>query len=304
MRLTTGCLVFFSASLLLSNECRADIIHLKNGRAIECVSATQDGDYVHYVVQGGRMTIPKSMVVKIEKTKVELKPQQKSSQSAQEEFANDESNIATTKAVDQSKTRAVKSLKNIETGRPRNVPISGNLEDYLKAYRQSRNEKTTMDLALAYFQARDDGNAEQYFQDALKMNPGNPDALYYLGEISWRREDLDQAQNYWQRAYNIDPDAELKQRLDSLAKEHKAAEAFEKDTSSHFLIPYDGGVADSSLVNEMSEYLETVYQELSQRFEAYPSEPFIVVLYPKQTFFDVTDMPAWSGGANDGKIKL
>jgi hypothetical protein len=67
---------------------------------------------------------------------------------------------------------------------------------------------------------------------------------------------------------------------------------------------YDGGKADPYLVNEISGFLEETYQKLSLQFEAYPTSPFVVILYPQERFQAITDAPEWSGGINDGKIKL
>src|SRR5205085_9493054 len=54
----------------------------------------------------------------------------------------------------------------------------------------------------------------------------------------------------------------------------------------------------------MSEYLEDTYRQLSARFDLYPNTPLVVVLYPQSEYYDVTDAPSWSGGVNDGKIRL
>jgi hypothetical protein len=57
-------------------------------------------------------------------------------------------------------------------------------------------------------------------------------------------------------------------------------------------------------VNEVSDFLEEAYQDLSAQFDVYPTSPFVVVLYPRQQFYKAADAPAWAGAANDGKIKL
>jgi hypothetical protein len=43
----------------------ADVIHLKNGRQIECEAAWEDGKEVRYKVGTGTVGIPRAMVAKI-----------------------------------------------------------------------------------------------------------------------------------------------------------------------------------------------------------------------------------------------
>jgi len=307
---TPWCVLAVFLFALTISVCFADIIHLKNGRKIECTSAWEEGGNIKYVVAGGTILLPKSMVLKVEKTLVKKDEPETSKPSDPEE----KSSAAIPKASSEQETRhepdrkvklrAVDSYTNAAVDLAEKKDFDGALEKFQKAYQLNKNEDTAFNLAAIHFILKDDWNAERYFNEVVRINPRNAEALYYMGDISWRKEELEEAQAYWQRAYQIHPDPEIKGRLESVGKERKAAEAFEKNASPHFLIRYDGGAADPGLVQEMSEFLEETYQELSNRFETYPSDPFIVVLYPRETFFDVTDMPAWSGGANDGKIKL
>jgi hypothetical protein len=50
--------------------------------------------------------------------------------------------------------------------------------------------------------------------------------------------------------------------------------------------------------------LEDAYRRVGARFAYYPLERLEVVLYPDQTFREVTGSPHWSGGIYDGRIKM
>ncbi len=180
----------------------------------------------------------------------------------------------------------------------------GALENFQKAYQLEKNKTTILNLALTYYMLKDDWNAQLYFIELLKVNEKDTIALNYLGEISWRSEDLEAAESYWQTSLSIRYDNEIDSKLKKLRKERTASLNYENTASRHFLLKYDGGAADSNLVREISDFLEETYQDLSSRFDSYPTAPFVVVLYPRQQFFKATDAPNWSGGANDGKIKL
>jgi len=290
----------------------ADIVHLKKGRQIECDAAWEEGKEVKYRIGKGIVGIPKSMVASIEKTAVAKKiepeipaslqkQQQNSHPVAQGELAGLENKSvndpAAKIALSESYTR--KGLELVQK-----KDFSGSLEYFKKAYKLTPHRKTALNLAEIYFVLQDDWNAEFYFNEVLKTQPNETEALNYLGEIAWRKEDLTEALAYWRKSYSIEHDPAIKGKLDRLKKESIASSEYENTSTRHFMIRYDGGTVDALLVNEISNFLEDTYQQLGGRFEAYPSTPFVVVLYPRQQFFRVTDMPYWAGGVNDGKIKL
>src|SRR5438477_12762811 len=53
--------------LFLSSRAAADTIVLKNGRRIMALSAVEEGDKVRYMTSAGELSLPKSIVDRIEK---------------------------------------------------------------------------------------------------------------------------------------------------------------------------------------------------------------------------------------------
>ena len=53
-----------------------------------------------------------------------------------------------------------------------------------------------MNLALTYYMLKDDWNAQLYFSELLNLNANDTIALNYLGELSFRDEDLEEAEKY------------------------------------------------------------------------------------------------------------
>jgi len=290
----------------------ADILHLKNGKQIECDSAWEEGKEIKYKIGKGIVGIPKSMVASIEKTTAAKKEELEIPASLQNQKGNgspvSHGEVAGHEKKSLSDPASKKVLSDLHTEKGLELvqkkDFSGALEYFKKAYKLTPYRKTAFNLAEVYFVLQDDWNAEFYFNEVLKTHPDDTEALNYLGEIAWRKEDLTEAQAYWRKSYSIEPDPEIKAKLDRLKKETTASSEYENTSTRHFLIRYDGGTVDALLANEISNFLEETYQQLGSRFEAYPSTPFVVVLYPRQQFFRVTDMPYWAGGVNDGKIKL
>ena len=306
---------FFFLLLLLLAVLRitsdADIVYLKNGKQIECKTAWEEGKQVKYTIANGTVGIPKSIVAKIVKTEPKLEspnvPEQ-FKQKAPHSLSKQTQKIETPTKSDPSNPTVKRQLAdeytNLGISMVDRKDFTGALESFQKAHRYIKDEETTFNLALMYFVLEDHWNAELYFNELLKINPKSTEALNYLGEISWKKEDLSAAQSYWQTSVAIKSDPAIQIKLQSLRKEKSASANFENASSRHFLIKYDGGEADQRLVREISESMEEIYQQLSSQYEIYPPDPFIVVLYPRQQFFRVMDLPLWSAGANDGKIKL
>lgn len=305
---------FLRVLLMLSLSCigvalKADTIYLKNGKQIHCDSAWEDGKEVRYSISDGTVGIPKSMVAKIEKDPPPppTPPQTQTRASAQSDATLQQAVQAmvnktepATSSAAQTAARYTKEGLDLANSRD----LTGALDRFQKAYQTSKDRNTTLNLALIYFALKDDWNAQLYFHEVLSMDSNDAIALDYLGEISWRGEDLHEAAEYWQKSLKIKDNPLIRAKLARSLKEQKASADYENTATRHFLIRYDGGTADSNLVRELTDFLEKECRDLSAQFDFYPSTPIVVVLYPAQQYYNVTDAPVWSGGANDGKIKL
>jgi tetratricopeptide (TPR) repeat protein len=296
-RLTLFLFLFSWATVL-----HADVIYLKNGKKLECSGAREEGTEVKYTIAGGAVSIPKSMVIRIEKsddkkpgaqsqTKITLAPTVPNPQNQSLEDPKTKERLArfyTDRGMEFAEQKKLQSAR----------------EQFEKAYNYYKNETTTLNLAVAYYLLKDDWNADTNFREVLRRNPNNTTALDYLAEMHWRKEELDVARDYWKRSLKVKEDPAIREKLERLEKEQTASANYSSSLSSHFLIRYDGGNAESSITAEIADFLEEAYRQLSRQYDFFPSEPFVVILYPRQQYFNVMDVPMWSAGANDGKIKL
>ena len=285
---------FISVFFLIAGMCTADVIYLKNGKKIECINAVEEGQFIKYTIAGGTVSIRKSTVSKIEK--MQIAPPSASANPAQ----TNEPKIPDAKTAE----RLARFYTDRGMDYANQKDFNGALEQFQKAYGYQKNESTTLNLAVAYYLLKDDWNAEMNFREVLKRNPDSTAALNYLAEMHWRKEELNDARDYWKRSLAIKDSPEIREKLALLDREQNASANYDSTISSHFLIRYDGGQGVTSLTSEISEYLEEAYRILSAQYDLHPSEPFVVILYPRQQYFNVMDVPLWSAGANDGKIKL
>jgi tetratricopeptide (TPR) repeat protein len=272
----------------------ADVIYLKNGKKIECTEAKEEGDAIKYTIANGTVSIRKSTVARIERTQAPV------------EADAPDTGVPKGRIVPDAQTS--QRLARFYTDRGMEFvnkkDYQSAVEHFQKAHEYHKNEVTSLNLAIAYYLLKDDWNAEANFREALKRNPDNTVALNYMAEMHWRKEELDDARTYWKRSLEVKDNEEIRQKLLKLDREQNASANYDSTVSSHFLIRYDGGQGVASLTSEISAYLEDAYRILSAQFDLHPAEPFVVILYPRQQYFNVMDVPMWSAGANDGKIKL
>ena len=296
------CAKLFLLFIGCATALHADVIYLKNGKKLECTGAREEGKEVKYTIDGGTVAIPKSMVIRIEKsdTKPGTSPQTKSAPTP--ESMQDPQKQSSEDPKTKERLARFYTDRGMEFAEQKDFHRA--LEQFEKAYNYYKNETTALNLAIAYYFLKDDWNADTNFREVLRRNPNNSIALNYLAEMHWRKEELDVARDYWKRSLKVKDDPAIREKLENLEKEQTASANYSSSVSSHFLIRYDGGNAESSVTAEIVEFLEEAYRQLSKQYELYPSEPFVVILYPRQQYFNVMDVPMWSAGANDGKIKL
>jgi len=159
-------------------------------------------------------------------------------------------------------------------------------------------------LGIVYFHLLDDRYAEKELLKSVEIDPKTSAAYQYLGELYYRRDDLETAASYWEKALALNPSAtDIRARLYRIRKEHKAEKNFNRDVSSHFLTKFEGRekIEAGRIVLRI---LEDAYGEVGRALSYYPEQEIQVLLYSGQQFQEVTDAPGWSGGVYDGKIRI
>lgn len=129
-------------------------------------------------------------------------------------------------------------------------------------------------LGMAYFHLRDDNAAERELTKAAELNPKEPAAYRFLGEIYYRRDDLETAASYWEKAAGLNPaDSGLRARLERIRKEHKTEKDFNRDVTSHFLVKYEGRekIEAGRIILRV---LEDAYGEVGRALSYYPDQRY------------------------------
>jgi hypothetical protein len=145
--------------------------------------------------------------------------------------------------------------------------------------------------------------ALELIEKARKLSPQSANLAAWSGYTHYRMNQLDAAIADLQAAQKIRPSQNVAALLDKAKRDKNAEDDFREGESSHFVLRYHGG-ASRQLASEVIHTLEDQFQVLKSELHYTPPEQIGVILYTQESFFDVTRVPGWAGGLNDGRIRV
>ena len=328
--------LFLFLAALVPFTAFADVIYLKNGRKIVAQVTQEDSKQVVYSVQGGELSIPKSMVDHIERSTNAVEtplsgPSENSQEKAREvplpALPSGEASSVTGSPV--IKDGAVDEAYLLHLGDElAHNPSAENARLLKQGYQQA---------ALFLAHNGDPEGAIQKYQQALKLLPNDlsltlalgyllvtqshyleavdlllpasdrysksADVVMLLGSAFYGMENLDQAIAQWNKALALQDNSRLRDAIGKAERERDIAGYYRELHSEHFLLRY-GGEPVEKLSGQVLNSLEASFQNLVLDLDYSPREIIIVILYPNQAFQDITRSPNWVGALNDGKIRV
>jgi tetratricopeptide (TPR) repeat protein len=304
----------------------ADVIHLKNGRTIWAEHVSDKGAQVEYEIGDDTYSIPKSMVERIETGGVPPETSGASTHQARElpvfipsgDTSHDSSllkRIVHDGQVDDSELSTFERSGS-ESTIAAAFFIAGKYEvdhgnfskarPYLETALRADPENPS---ALNYYSVllAKTGHATEalpYAERAVRTAPNSPDTLTVLGYVQYLADRNEDAIRSWKRSLELRPDANVQGYLAKAERDATVQANYTERESDHFTLHYEGGETSDSLRSELLKTLDSEYDDLVRELGIEPRSSIPVVLYTKQTFFDVTQAPSWSGAINDGKLRI
>ena len=324
--------VFGLAVALCSMAVSADTIVLKNGHRISASNVVEVGDKIRYETSVGELSLPKSIVDRIEKGGAG--PRGASA-------ADNASNMAITPpAMDAAGgnggeiERAVihdgaidrQSIAKLEAETRSGSPVAGmsaavahhaaaNFElahgDMDHALADERTALTyapeepvlLMNVAYLYLRRSEYRESLDYLERAQRIAPNNPDVAKLGGWAYYGLNKLSQAVAEWKRALALRPDAEVQAALEKAERDKGEEESYKENESAHFTLRYSGS-AEPALAREVLRTLEMHYTRINSELNFAPADSIGVILYTQQAFADITRAPGWVGALNDGRLRI
>lgn len=320
----TFCALAVSSILLWAPFAQADTIVLKSGTRIVADSAVERNGRVEYTIGDNTLTIPKSIVVRIE-TGSPARPAQASSsaQVVPEELPGTRNNMEVSEDLlariirkDQVDEAA---LKEIETGpAPQTAAayaIAASFEEnhnnfqvaarYLESALQflPENPELLENYSSVLLRLGRFSEALSVAERATRANPQSSNAFWILGYAYYKNDHDREAIVALKKSLDLHADDKVRQLLERVQRESRTEADFRQQESSHFTLRYEGSQANNELRRQILDSLEASYSKLQNDLGASPKNIY-VSLYTDEAFFDVTQAPAWSAALNDGKIRI
>jgi len=321
---------------LIPSYAFADVIYLKNGRKIVGQVTREDSKQVVYSIQGGELSIPRSMVDHIEKSAEpadEQRPHQSEtppekarevplpSSPAGESSSGTDSLVIKHGAVDEAYLLHLDSEMTHKPS-PENARLlkqgyqqaavfqarQGDPEGAIQKYQQALKllpKDLSLTLALGYLQVTQSHYLEavDLLLPAADRYPKSADLRMLLGSAFYGMENLDEAIAQWNKALAIQDNPHLHEAIAKAERERDISGSYRELRSEHFLLRYEGELGEK-LSGEVLSSLEASFQNLVLDLDFSPPEVIVALLYPNQAFQDITRSPTWVGAINDGKIRV
>ncbi len=149
--------------------------------------------------------------------------------------------------------------------------------------------------------ARQFEQAEKYYRQAISLAPEQAEPMTGLGRMFLQTGDEDKALDTLQKAHEIDDfRSDVVNFLNLLNK----MKDYMVRRTDHFIVKVDGSV-DAILADQVAEYMEKIYKEITTDYAHEPAEKTIIEFFPNHADFSVRITGrGWIGtvGASTGRV--
>ncbi|HTX14354.1 MAG TPA: tetratricopeptide repeat protein [Candidatus Baltobacteraceae bacterium] len=315
--------------LLASSSALADTIVLKNGNKIVATNVTQDADHVTYQTPAGQMTIPKSIVARIDHDNFAYS----SAASADSQPPISAPTIEPVPGYEDVAHLAVHDdavdyayLSRLDTDARSGTAVAiaklaaghyaaaqflagkGATDSAIDQYHQALvfapdNVGLLLNLAVLYLRESQFKSALDPLEHARQVAPDSADVAKLTGWAYYGANKTDQAIEAWKRAEHLHPDPEVENALEKAQRDKAEEESYREGETAHFDLKYYGS-ADPELARDILRALEDDFRDLESQLDYTPPDQIAVILYTEQSFADITRAPGWVGALNDGRIRI
>jgi tetratricopeptide (TPR) repeat protein len=310
----------------------ADTIVLKNGQKIFAANVTEDAQHVSYETPAGRMSIPRAIVVRIER----------------DDLTYISARTASRLSISTPQIAPVRGYEDISR-----LTVHDNAIDYgylakLETDAGTGSAEAVVRVAVAHYTAAQflvaQGNVDSaidQYQQGLAFAPDNLGLLLSLASLDLRQSRFaaalgplqhardvspdsgpaagviaklmgwayygsnkpEQAIKEWKLAEQLHPDPQVEQALAKAEKDQAEEEGYREGNTEHFTLKYYGG-ATPDLAQAILHVLEDDFNDIESQLDYTPPNQISVILYTQQAFEDVTSAPSWAEAIYDGRLRI
>jgi tetratricopeptide (TPR) repeat protein len=323
--------ILLVAALIPQVNLHADVIYLNDGNVLLVEKAWIEGNEVKYQTSRGIRSVPKSRVREIQAENLEPAPASSkrwslgsvvdesgtnrantpsNSGSSENSTSNEyltrlRQNLSTNPGDARARSELSQALNSVAWLQLTQGDLPGariTLEEALNL--DKRDSAIASNLAVVHLRMGNYRAAEGLLKAALDNDRNNQEIHYLLGETYYAQEKITEAIDQWTAGLRLGPHPETSTSLDKAQKEVRVHDQLGELQSTHFILRYDQRVSDQRLGQQILTTLEELYSQLSRDLTSRPPATIAVIIYPNQTFFDITRAPGWTGAMFDGKIRV
>jgi hypothetical protein len=318
-----------SLVLLVVSSAAADTIVLKNGRRIVASNVTEDNDHVSYDTPAGQMSIPKSIVARIDRdgfgyssaASASSAPPVSAPQVDPVRGCDDVERLAVhDNAIDftylaqlevNARSGGATAIDKVAAGHyaaAQFLVSKGDTNSAIDHYREALsfapdNLGLLLNLAVLYLRQSQFTTAMDPLGHARRVSPDSADVAKLMGWAYYGANKMEQAVAEWRRSEKLRPDAEVERALEKAERDKAEEESYREGETAHFVLKYSGS-ATPDLARGILHVLEDDFRDLESQLDFTPPEPVGVILYTEQGFADITRAPSWVGALNDGRMRI
>ena len=148
--------------------------------------------------------------------------------------------------------------------------------------------------------------AEAAARDLLALRPADAEAGRGLAYALVRQDRSREAADFLGAFVESSGDPEARALLERIRRDGAPEAALDEARLAHFHVRYDGE-AHEDVGREIVRLAERHYATLVRTFDHQPKAPIPVVLLSRESYYDATGAPAWSGGlydSFDGRVRI
>jgi len=315
--------------LLAVSSAAGDTIVLKNGRRIVASNVKEDGEHVTYETPAGTMSIPKSIVARIDRDGLGYSSATRASSEApvsapqiapvrgyEEILAltihNDSIDFAYISQLESDarsgSSIAVEKVAAAHYAAAQFLAAKGDTDSAIDHYRQAlifapKDVGLLLNLAVLYLNQSQPMSAVDPLERARRIDPDSFDVAKLMGWAYYEANKPEQAIAEWERALKLRQDPDIEHALEKVERDKVEEESYREGETAHFALKYSG-TATPDLASAILRALEDDFRDLESQLDYTPREQISVILYTEQAFADITRAPSWVGALNDGRIRI
>lgn len=159
-------------------------------------------------------------------------------------------------------------------------------------------------IGMTSLNLMDIATAESSFRHVVQAFPQYGRGYFGLGEVAYRKHDLDTAKYYFELAIERGAgESHVIAKLRKTLNEMEVERRYRQLRSNHFVVSYEPSVGYSFAQWALGE-LEQGFTEIGQELGVRPNALVVVILNSVSDFTYTAGVPHWASAVYDGKIRM